>query len=147
MTGLDVGPSRIDHAFDFSWRFGTRGAGPDPAPVATAPPVAPAGQAPLAIATTVAVSGKLRDGTVAATVTVKPAGRRTLTILVQRSERRCSDRGACRTRWITVRRLRRAAKPRQTLRIKTSLRTLRLSVTVPAGDGYEAATATRTLRR
>jgi hypothetical protein len=46
-----------------------------------------------------------------------------------------------------VRRLRRAAKSRQTLRIKTSLPTLRLSVTVPAGDGYEAATATRTLRR
>jgi hypothetical protein len=147
VTGIDVGPSRIDHAFDFSWRFGTRGAGPDPAPVAAAPPDAPAGRSPLAIATAVAVSGKLRRGTVTATVTVKPAGRRTLTILVQRPERRCSERSGCRTRWVTVRRLRRAAKSRQTLRIKTSLPTLRLSVTVPAGDGSEAATATRTLRR
>ena len=48
---------------------------------------------------------------------------------------------------MTVRRLQRPAKTRQTLRITTSLRTLRLSVTVPAGEGYEAATATRTVRR
>ncbi len=144
VTGIDVGPSRVDHPFDFSWRFGTRGAGPDTGAATPEPAAAPTDHAPLAIATALAVSGRLRGGRLQATVTVKPAGRRTITLSIQRPERSCSR---CRTRWVTVRRLRRAAKTRQTLRIKTSLRTLRLRATAPAAAGLEAATATRTIRR
>ena len=97
VTGIDVGPSRIDYAFDISWRSAHVGAGPDPDPGATGrPAVRPPARPRSAIATALAVSGKLRAGTLAATVTVKPAGKRTLTILVQRPERRCSGRRAAR---------------------------------------------------
>ena len=145
VTGIDVGPSRIDHAFDISWRFGTLGAGPDPAPAGTAPPVAPAGQAPLAIATAVAVSGKLRGGTLAATVTVKPAGRRTLTLLVQRPERRCSDRGRC--QHALGDRAAPAAGGEAAADVADQDLTANAAAERDPGEGYEAATATRTIRR